>query len=152
MAIQKGDKAPNFTLKNSDGNDVSLESLISDKSAVILFFPLAFTGVCTTELCTVRDNFTEYEDLNANVVAISVDSFFTLKEFKANNNLNFPLLSDFNKETAKAYGSLYDEFIGMQGVAKRSAFVVNKEGEIVYAEVNDDASKLPDFEAIKAAL
>ena len=152
MAIQKGDKAPNFTLKNSDGNDVSLESLISDKSAVILFFPLAFTGVCTTELCTVRDNFTEYEDLNANVVAISVDSFFTLKEFKANNNLNFPLLSDFNKETAKAYGCLYDEFFGMQGVAKRSAFVVNKEGEIVYAEVNDDASKLPDFEAIKAAL
>lgn len=152
MALSKGDKAPEFTLKDSDGNDVSLSSLIADKSAVILFFPLAFTGVCTTELCSVRDNYSDYEQLNANVVAISVDSFFTLKEFKKANNLNFPLLSDFNKETAKAYACLYEEFFGMHGVAKRSAFVVSKEGKISYAEVNDVASNLPNFEAIKEAL
>lgn len=152
MTLQKGDNAPAFTLKDSDGNDINSQDLLSDKKLLILFFPLAFTGVCTKELCTIRDDYSVYEKLNANVIAISVDSFFTLKEFKAKNNINYSLLSDFNKETAKAYGALYDEFFGMAGVAKRSAFVVNQDGKIEYAEVLEEAGNLPDFEAIKEVL
>lgn len=152
MAIQKGDTAPAFTLKDSDGNDISLSELHDGKKAVLLFFPLAFTGVCTKELCTMRDDLSVYNNLNANVAAISVDSFFTLKEFKSQNDLNFPLLSDFNKETAKAYGALYDEFFGMTGVAKRSAFVIDEQGKVLYSEILEDAGSLPDFSAIKEVL
>lgn len=148
----KGEKAFNFSLKNSEGEDVSLSDLTQDKSAVLLFFPLAFTSVCTTELCTMRDNMKIYNSLNANVAAISVDSFFTLKEFKKANNLNFQLLSDFNKEVSAAYGALYDEFHGMKGVSKRSAFVVNSEGIIEYSEILESAGDLPDFKAIQDTL
>lgn len=151
MSIKKGDSAPDFTLKDSEGNDVSLSSL-KGNPVVLLFFPLAFTGVCTKELCLVRDSFEEYKELNAQVLAISVDSFFTLAQFKSQQNLNFPLLSDFNKTTAKSYGALYDEFFGMTGVAKRSAFVISPEGKVVYAEVLEKASDLPNFEAVKEAL
>lgn len=152
MAVQKGDQAPDFTLKNSEGEDITLSMFRGDKNVVVLFFPLAFTGVCTKELCTMRDNLKAYEDLDAQVLAISVDSFFTLKEFKKQQDLNFPLLSDFNKKTAKAYGALYDEFFDMNGVAKRSAFVVDREGAVQYAEVLEDAGNLPDFEAIQEAV
>lgn len=151
MKLKTGDEAPLFTLKDSDGNDVSLASY-SGKPVVVLFFPLAFTGVCTTELCTIRDTMKEYEQLDTAVLAISVDSFFTLKKFKESENYNFPLLSDFNKETAIAYGAIYDEFFGMKGVAKRSAFVVDAQGKIAYAEVLEKASDLPDFDAIKTVL
>lgn len=152
MSVTVGSIAPDFTLKNSDGQDVSLSSFKGQKNVVILFFPLAFTGVCTTELCSTRDSLAIYNSLNAEVLAISVDSFFTLKQFKEANQLNFNLLSDFNKDTAKAYGALYDEFFGMHGVAKRSAFVVDKEGIIRYAEVLDDAKDLPNFNAIQEIL
>lgn len=139
-------------LKNSEGEDVTLAGLTDGKKAVLLFFPLAFTSVCTTELCTMRDNMKLYNSLNANVAGISVDSFFTLKEFKKANNLNFQLLSDFNKEVSASYGALYEEFHGMKGVSKRSAFVVNSEGVIEYAEVLESAGDLPDFKAIQEAL
>jgi len=152
MALQIGDQAPDFTLKNTDGEDMTLSTFQGDKNVVVLFFPLAFTGVCTKELCTMRDNLKVYEELDAQVLAISVDSFFTLKEFKKQQELNFPLLSDFNKETAKAYDALYDEFFNMNGVAKRSAFVVDREGTVRYAEVLEDAGKLPEFEAIQEAV
>jgi peroxiredoxin len=152
MSLNVGDKAPDFTLKNSDAEEVTLSSFAGKQNVVVLFFPLAFTSVCTTELCAVRDGMEDYEGLNAQVLGISVDSFFTLKEFKKAQNLNFPLLSDFNKTTAKAYGALYEEFFGMHGVAKRSAFVVNKDGEVVYAEVLEKASDLPNFDKIKEVL
>lgn len=152
MSLNVGDKAPDFTLKNSDGEEITLSSFAGKQNVVVLFFPLAFTSVCTTELCTVRDGMEDYESLNAQVLGISVDSFFTLKEFKKAQNLNFPLLSDFNKTTAKAYGALYEEFFGMHGVAKRSAFVVNKDGKVVYAEVLEKASDLPNFDTIKEVL
>lgn len=152
MALQVGDLAPNFTLYNSDKKEVSLSDY-KGKNVVVLFFPLAFTGVCTTELCSIKDNISEYSDLNAEVLAISVDSLFTLEKFKAEQNLPFQLLSDFNKETATAYGAIYDEFVlGMRGVAKRSAFVVNAEGKIAYAEVLEDAGQVPNFDSVKAAL
>lgn len=152
MALQPGDKAPDFTLVSSEKTSVSLSDY-KGKNVVLLFFPLAFTGVCTTELCTMRDDIAYYEGLNAQVLAVSVDSPFTLDKFKAEQNLSFPLLSDFNKTAAADYDTLYDEFVlGMKGVAKRSAFVIDSEGHVQYAEVLASAGDLPNFEAVKAAL
>jgi peroxiredoxin len=151
MVLKIGDVAPEFVLKDSDGNEVSLAAF-KGKPVVILFFPLAFTGVCTKELCTVRDNLSEYQNLEAEVLAISVDSFFTLAQFKSQQNLTFSLLSDFNKDTIKAYDTMYEDFFGMVGVAKRSAFVVDRDGKIAYAEVLEKASELPNFDAVKETL
>ncbi|MCJ0742422.1 redoxin domain-containing protein [Pedobacter montanisoli] len=150
MALQTGDKAPSFKLYSSDLKEVSLQDY-QGKKLIIHFFPLAFTGVCTTQLCTMRDSFGYYKDLNAEIVGISIDSPFTLAKFKEDQNYQFPLLSDFNKEAARAYGAIYEEFVfGMKGVAKRAAFVVDENGTIIYAEVLEEAGNLPDFEKIKA--
>jgi peroxiredoxin len=147
-----GDKAPDFCLYSTEKKEVQLADF-SGKNLVILFFPLAFTGVCTEELCTIRDSYSKYESLNAEVIGISVDSLFTLEQFKKAENYNFTLLSDFNKEASRSYGSIYDQFVlGMNGVSKRSAFVVSKSGTIEYAEVLEDAGKQPNFEAIEKAL
>jgi peroxiredoxin len=152
MAIEKGQKAPDFTLFNSEKNKVSLSDF-KGKNLVILFFPQAFTGVCTTELCSVRDNMNIYTGLNAQVVGVSVDSIFTLAKFKEEQQYNFPLLSDFNKTVSQAYGAFYDEFVfEMKGVSRRAAFVVDKEGTVQYAEVLESAGDLPNFEAIKTTL
>ncbi|MFT6321902.1 MAG: peroxiredoxin [Granulosicoccus sp.] len=152
MEITVGTKAPNFTLRNSDKAEVSLGDY-QGKNVVLLFFPLAFTGVCTTELCTMRDDIATYEGLDAEVLAVSVDSLFTLEQFKKVENYNFQLLSDFNKDVSRAYGSLYEDFVlDMKGVSKRSAFVIDKEGMVQYAEVLESAGDLPNFDAVKAAL
>jgi peroxiredoxin len=147
-----GDKATDFTLQNTDGKEVSLSDVTSEGSVVLLFFPLAFSSVCTDEMCTVRDNFKMYKSLDANVIGISVDSFFTLKAFKQMNNIPFPLLSDFNKSVSKEYGVLNNDFYGMVGVAKRAAFVIDKDMKILHQEVMDDAGNMPDFNAIHNAL
>ena len=147
-----GQTAPDFTLKNSAGEDVTLSASKEKENVVLLFFPLAFSSVCTDELCTIRDNMKMYEELNAKVIGISVDSFFTLNEFKKKHNLNMELLSDFNMEVSQAYGALYEEFFGMRGVSKRSAFVVDRNGTVRHAEVSDDAAKLPDFTKIRETL
>lgn len=152
MPLKAGDKAPLFTLHASDTKEVSLSDY-AGRNVVILFFPLAFTGTCTEELCSMRDALTEFNGMNTDVVAISVDSPFTLAKFKESENLNFPLLSDFNKEVSRQYGSLYDTFVlGMEGVSKRSAFVVDAEGIVRYAEVLDSAGDLPNFAAVKETL
>ncbi|KXK39671.1 MAG: redoxin domain-containing protein [Saprospiraceae bacterium] len=152
MSLKIGDKAPLFTLKDTDKNDVSLADF-HGQNVVVLFFPLAFSSVCTTELCEIRDTRAQYDQLDAQILAISVDSLFTLKKFKEIENYNFTLLSDWNKTTAAAYGALYDEFVfGMKGVAKRSAFVIDKTGNIQYAEVLENAGDLPNFEAINETL
>lgn len=152
MKIKVGDKAPNFTLRNTEKAEVELANY-KGKNVVLLFFPLAFTGVCTKELCSVRDDISRYNELNAEVMATSVDSLFTLDKFKQEQNLNFTLLSDFNKETARAYGALYDDFVlDMKGVAKRSAFVIDEEGTVRYAEVLENAGELPNFDKIKETL
>lgn len=152
MAVKVGEPAPDFTLVASDKQKVSLSDH-RGKNVVLLFFPMAFTGVCTTELCSMRDNIADYEELDAQILAVSVDSPFTLDKFKSDQRLNFPLLSDFNKEVSQAYGSYYDEFVlGLRGVSKRSAFVIDKAGVVQYAEVLDNAGELPNFEAVKAAL
>ena len=153
MAILIGQAAPDFSLFDSEKNKVTLSEL-KGKNVVILFFPLAFTGVCTTELCSVRDNIASYNDTNAQVLGISVDSIFVLDKFKQEQNLNFSLLSDFNKDAAKAFEVLYDTFpaFEMQGVSKRAAFVINKEGIIKYTEVCASPGDLPDFAAIQSTL
>lgn len=152
MTLKSGDKAPNFTLRASDTKEVSLGNY-TGKNVVLLFFPLAFTGVCTTELCTMRDDIASYNDLDAEILAISVDSLFTLEKFKAEQNLNFSLLSDFNKNVSRAYGALYEDFVlDMKGVSKRSAFVIDKTGTIRYAEVLESAGDLPNFSAVKETL
>lgn len=152
MKLTVGDKAPDFSLYSSDKKEVNLKDY-ADKNLVILFFPLAFTGVCTTELCSIRDNYNQYEKLNAEVLAISVDSPFVLEKFKEQESYNFPLLSDFNKDVSRSYGALYDQFVmGMKEVSKRSAFVVDAKGTIRYAEVLENAGELPNFAAIEQAL
>jgi peroxiredoxin len=152
MSVQVGQTAPDFTLKNTDMQDVTLSSFRGQKNVVLLFVPLAFTGVCTTELCSVRDNLNNYANLNAEVFGISVDSPFSQKAWKEKENLNFTLLSDFNRQATKAYGALYDELIGLQGVAKRAAFVIDKEGKVRYAEVLENARNLPNFDKINETL
>ena len=153
MTIEKGQQAPSFNLFDTDKNNVTLEQF-KGKNVVLLFFPLAFTGVCTAELCSVRDNIAAYNQTNAQVLGISVDSLFTLGKFKAEQTLNFPLLSDFNKAAAKAYGVLYDVFpaFGMEGVSKRAAFVIDKEGVVQYSEVCATPGDLPDFGKIQETL
>ena len=152
MEITVGSQAPNFTLRNTEKAEVSLENY-KGKKVVLLFLPLAFTGVCTTELCSMRDDIASYSDLDADILAISVDSLFVLDQFKKVENYNFTLLSDFNKEVSRAYGALYEDFVlDMKGVSKRSAFVIDKEGMVQYAEVLESAGDLPNFEAVKAKL
>jgi peroxiredoxin len=148
MSVQAGEAAPQFKLTSSDLKEVSLTDF-KGKKVVIHFFPLAFTGVCTTQLCTMRDSFGYYDGLNAQILGISVDSPFTLAKFKEENAYQFPLLSDFNKEVSEAYGALYETFaFGMKGVSKRAAFVIDEEQNVIYAEVLENAGDLPNFEAI----
>ncbi len=152
MSVKIGDAAPDFTLTADDKSTVSLSDY-KGKNVVVLFFPLAFTGVCTTELCNTRDDISFYQNMDAQVLAISIDSPFVLEKFKTEQNLNFPLLSDFNRDASKSYGAMYEDFVlGMKQVSKRSAFVVDKEGIIRYAEVLDNAGELPDFDAVKGTL
>ncbi|MFT5375450.1 MAG: peroxiredoxin [Candidatus Latescibacterota bacterium] len=151
MALQVGDKAPDFTLKNADMEEVSLSTQL-DQNIVLLFVPLAFTSVCTAEFCDISQGLNGYSELGARVFGISVDSPFSLKNWAEKEGITIPLLSDFNKEVCAAYGAQYDELIGLKGVAKRSAFVIDREGIVRYASISDDAKVLPDFTAIKSCL
>ena len=152
MTLQTGQPAPDFTLYDSQKNKVSLSDL-KGQNVLLLFFPLAFTSTCTAELCSVRDNISFYNHVNAKVFGISVDSLHTLAKYKAEQNLNFSLLSDFNKEVSTAYGSIYEMFgYNMKGVSKRSAFVIDKSGIVRYAEVLENASEQPNFKNITLTL
>lgn len=151
-SLSIGDKAPDFSLFNTEKQAVTLSEL-KGHNVVLLFFPLAFTSTCTAELCGVRDDIANYSKLDAKVYGISVDSLFSLGKFKEEQGLNFDLLSDFNKTASTDYGSLYDSFVlGMNGVSKRSAFVVDKEGIIRYVEVLESAGDIPNLDAVKQVL
>ena len=154
MSIEIGQQAPGFTLFGSDKNKISLSDYAGKKNVLLLFFPQAFTGVCTKELCSVRDNISIYENEQVQVLGISVDSVFTLAKFKEEQQYNYPLLSDFNKEVSTQYESIYDSFtdMNMKGVSKRSAFIIDKQGVIQYAEVLENAGEIPNFEAINKTL
>lgn len=153
MSIQVGQSAPDFTLYDSEKNKVTLSAL-QGNPVVILFFPAAFTGVCTKELCSVRDSLSAFNATNARVLGISVDSLFTLAKFKEEQQLNFSLLSDYNREASTAFDVLYDVFpaFEMQRVSKRAAFVVDAAGVVRYAEICPTPGDLPDFSAIQATL
>ncbi len=152
MKIEIGQSAPDFTLVDTEKNKVTLSDY-KGKNVLLLFFPLAFTGVCTKELCNIRDNIAVYNSANAQVFGISVDSPFSLAKFKEEQHLNFSLLSDFNKDVSTNYGAIYEDFIGwMKGVSKRSAFVIDKDGIVKYAEVLESAGDLPNFENINKIL
>jgi glutaredoxin-dependent peroxiredoxin len=152
MNIEIGDVAPDFTLYDSDKKQVTLSAL-KGQNVLLLFYPVAFTSTCTKELCSTRDNISFYNGVNAQVMGISIDTVYSLAKYKAELNLNFPLLSDFNKEVSIAYGCLYESFnYGMKGVSKRSAFILDKNGIVRYAEILENASAIPNFEEIQKTL
>jgi peroxiredoxin len=152
MKIETGTQAPDFSLYDSEKKKINLADY-RGQNVLLLFFPLAFTSVCTAELCSVRDNISQFNNANAQVFGISVDSLYTLAIFKKEQQLNFPLLSDFNKEVSTAYDALYTQFgFDMKGVSKRAAFVLDKEGIVRYAEVLENASEQPNFDAIRGTL
>ena len=152
MNIKIGQPAPDFTLYDSTKIKITLSDM-KGQNVLLLFFPLAFTSTCTAELCSIRDNISFYNNVNAKVFGISVDSLHTLAKFKSEQSLNFPLLSDFNKSVSSLYGSLYEMFsYNMQGVSKRSAFIIDKEGIVRYAEVLENASEQPNFKNINLTL
>ena len=154
MSINVAATAPDFMLYDASMKPVKLSDYAGKKNVLLLFFPMAFTGVCTKELCGVRDDIARYTNANAEVLGISVDSVFTLANFKEQQGYNFPLLSDFNKEVSTAYDSIYESFTDMKmtGVSKRAAFIIDKAGIVQYAEVLASAGDVPNFEAINEKL
>ena len=152
MNIKIGQPAPDFNLYDSTKNKITLSDM-KGQNVLLLFFPLAFTSTCTVELCSIRDNISFYNDVNAKVFGISVDSLHTLAKYKADQNLNFTLLSDFNKDVSSLYGSIYETFgYNMKGVSKRSAFIIDKDGIVRYTEVLENASEQPNFKNITLIL
>lgn len=156
MALKVGDAAPNFTLKNAAGETFALADFKGKKNVVLLFFPAVGTSVCEKELCSTRDSMKDYEILDAQVLAISVDGPFAQKLWSDKHQFNFPVLSDFNKEVSQSYGAFYDVWLAgkfdLKGVAKRSAFVIDKNGTIQYAEVLENAGEEPNYSAVQETL
>ncbi|OWP55290.1 MAG: peroxiredoxin [Thermoplasmatales archaeon B_DKE] len=153
MTLKVGDKAPGFTLPDSKLKLKSLSDFAGEK-VVLAFFPGAFTGVCTKEMCTFRDSMANLKKLNAKVVGVSVDTPFSLAEFDKKNNLNFDLLSDSTRAVSKSYGGIHEDFVGVKGLtaSKRSIFVLDKEGKIRYEWVSEDPGKEPDYKKIQEEL
>jgi peroxiredoxin len=155
MAIPTGSKAPDFNLKSKQASgvvDVKLSNNFGKKNTVVLFFPLAFTGVCTAEMCDVTAGLSAYSGMNADVIAISVDSPFAQEAWAKQNKIGITLASDLNKTTAKAYGVLLDDLMGFGSASARAAFVIDKNGVVQYSEQTPTPKDLPNFDAIKAAL
>lgn len=153
MAVKTGEKAPDFSLYDTDKKLRSL-SEFAGKNLVLIFYPGAFTGVCTKEMCTLRDSLASFNNLNAQVVGISVDSPFANKGFATQNQLAYPLLSDFTKEVSQKYCGLYDSFAGLPGytAAKRSAFVLDAKGVVRYSWISENPGVEPNYDEIKNAL
>jgi peroxiredoxin len=149
MHISTGDDAPRFALPAAPGEIVDVGARIGGRPIVLLFFPLAFSSVCTAELCAVRDDWSVWAELDADIFGISVDSPFVTRRFREELGLPFPLLSDFNHHVGAAYGVLYEDYFGLRGVARRAAFVVGVDGRIAYAWVSERDDELPDFRALE---
>jgi glutaredoxin-dependent peroxiredoxin len=151
MAAEVGSKAPDFTLTNQERQPVTLSEQ-RGKPVVLAFFPAAFSSVCQKEMCTFRDSMARLGTADAHVYGISVDTFFTLKAFHDQQKLNFPLLSDFNKQAIRDYGVFNEDMIGLKGIAKRAVFVIDKDGTVRHREVLEDARNEPDYEKVFGAL
>ncbi len=147
MSVDVGSKAPYFTLTSQDRQPVSLSQL-RGRPVVLAFFPAAFSSVCQKELCTFRDSLARLNAANAQVFGISVDTFFTLKAFHDQQQLTFPLLSDFNKQAIRDYGVYNEDMIGLKGIAKRAVFVVDKDGVVRHREVLEDARNEPNYDKV----
>jgi peroxiredoxin len=152
MAADLGAKAPDFTLPNQDRQSVTLSDELKHGPVVLAFFPAAFSGTCTTEMCTFRDSIAELNRASARVLGISVDTFFALKAWADAQHFNFPLLSDFNKVVIRDYGVVNPDMIGLKEIAKRAVFVIDTGGVIRYREVLDDARHEPDYDKVRAAV
>jgi peroxiredoxin len=155
MAIPVGSKAPDFTLKTKTAtglSDVKLSDNFGKKNTVLLFFPLAFTSVCTQEMCDVTAGFNAYANLNVDVIGVSVDSPFAQEAWAQKEKIGIKLASDLNKKTAEAYGTLLPDLIGLGAVSARAAFVIDKEGVVQYSEQTPTPKELPNFNAIKETL
>lgn len=152
MALQIGAAAPEFSLYDTNKTKISLSDF-KGKNVVLLFFPLAFSGVCTKEMCEMQENYNEYKKLNAEIIGISVDSLFTNGKFKETYGLQFPLLSDFNKETIAAYDNVLPSFaFEYKGVSRRSVFVIDAEGIVRYIEQLASPGDYPNMVALKDAV
>ncbi len=152
MALKVGDKAVAVKLSPEPKQWIDLGDQIGKDKIVLLFFPLAFSGVCTKELCTMRDDWSKWSGLGAKVYGVSVDSPFVNVKFAKENNLPFPLLSDFNREASKAYGVLMEDLIGLKNVSMRSAFVIDRQGKIAYSWVAENPGVEPDYAAVRKAV
>jgi peroxiredoxin len=152
MSVDVGAKAPEFTLPNQDREPVALSEQLKNGPVVLAFFPAAFSSVCQTEMCKLRDSASSLNSVNAKVLGISVDTFFTLKAWGEQNKLNFPLLSDFNKDVIAKYGVVNPDMIGLKNIAKRSVFVIDRGGVVRHREVLDDARNEPNYDAITKTL
>ncbi len=155
MAITVGSKAPDFTLKSKQASglvDVKLSNNFGQKNTVLLFFPLAFTGVCTQEMCDITAGLSAYAGLNADVIGVSVDSPFAQEAWAQKEKIGITLASDLNKETAKAFGTLLPDLAGLGSVSARAAFVIDKNGVVQYSEVTPTVKDLPNFNAVKETL
>ncbi|HTY36609.1 MAG TPA: peroxiredoxin [Bacteroidota bacterium] len=149
MAVRVGEKAPDFTLVDADRKPRGLGEFLGKKT-VIAFFPGAFTGVCTKEMCALRDSMSRFNEMNAQVIGISVDSPFANKSFATQNNIQFPLLSDYSRSTIGAYGIVLENFAGLNGyaAAKRSVFILDKTGVVRYAWVTDNPGVEPNYDEV----
>jgi peroxiredoxin len=150
--LQIGQKAPDFKLVDTEKNEVTLEQF-RGKNVVLFFFPMAWTGVCTKEMCAIQEDYAAYQSLNAQTIGVSVDSLFALKRFGEDNKINFPMLSDLNKQAINDYDVVHQDFaFGYKNVAKRATFVIDKEGVLRFAEVLPQLGDMPNMDAIKEAL
>ena len=152
MAAEVGSKAPDFTLVNQDRENVTLSQQLAKGNVVLAFFPGAFSGTCTKEMCSFRDTMSHFTGVNATVLGISTDTFFTLKAWGDQQHFGFPLLSDYNKDVMRAYDVVNPDMIGLKNIAKRAVFVVDKGGVVRYREVLEDARNEPDYRKLNEAL
>jgi len=152
MPIQVGTQAPDFTLMNQDRQPVTLSATLQNGPVVLAFLPGAFSGTCTTEMCTFRDSIAALDASKAQVLGVSTDTFFTLKAWADQQRFTFPLLSDYNKDVIQQYDVVNPDMIGLKNIAKRAVFVIGRDGVVKHREVLDDARNQPDYDKIRATL
>ena len=152
MSLTVASKAPAFTLPSQPGQPVDVGAIIGKEKIVMLFIPLAYSPVCTAEMCHFRDHWNHWATLGCKVFAISVDSPFTVAKYREIENIPFPVLSDFNKDVSRLYDSLHEDLMGLKGVSKRSAFVIDAKGVVKYAWISESPLVQVDFAAIEAAV
>jgi peroxiredoxin len=152
MPIETGSKAPDFTLMNQDRQPVTLSAALQNGPAVLAFFPAAFSSVCTKEMCTFRDSIAALNASKAQVFGVSTDTFFALKAWADQQQLNFPLLSDYNKDVIRQYDVVNPDMIGLKDIAKRAVFVIGRDGIVKHREVLEDARNEPNYDKVRAAV